>query len=56
MKHNTLDDILKDPEFASLLEVSKEDQELHDSLVKNNKYNDKKQTLGESMAILGYNA
>ena len=54
MKNATLDEILNDPEFASLLDVSKEEQELQDKLFKGNQYS--KQTLEESMAVLGYNS
>ncbi len=49
----TLDDILNDKEFASLLEVSEEQQKLNDSLFNGPFAKPSKMSLGESMAILG---
>ena len=53
--NNKLQEMLNDPEYAELFEVSKEEQELHDSLFNSPRLKTyKKQSLNESLSILGY--
>ena len=49
----TLDEILKNPEFAELLERTPEEQATHESLFINNKPHSKGGNLNESLNLLG---